>query len=209
MDPVPANADARRPLKDESTMNQSAQPIIGLFLVSSLILGASTFARADGGAVRLSEQAGNYRITVFTSPTPLRAGPVDISVLVQDAATGEWAPQAQVAVRLAAHGAEQSLEFPATGEAATNKLLKAAVFRLPDPGHWDVEIAVVGPRGPARVRFEVDAAEAPPRWLDLWLWFTWPAIVVAIFGVHQVLVRRQPLLVLPARLQVPVQRRQK
>jgi hypothetical protein len=45
--------------------------------------------RADGGAMRLSERAGGYRVTVFTDPTPLRAGPVDVSVFVQDADTGE------------------------------------------------------------------------------------------------------------------------
>jgi hypothetical protein len=171
-------------------MNQIARAIIGLLMVSTAIFGPSSYARADGGAVRLSEMAGNYRITVFTSPTPLRAGPVDISVLVHDAATGEWAPQAQVTVRLAARGAEQVREFPATAEAVTNKLLKAAVFRLPDPGRRDVEIVVDGPRGPASVRFDVDVAEPIPRWLELWPWFTWPAVAVALFGIHQVLVRR-------------------
>ena len=29
-------------------------------------------------------------------------------------------------------------------------------------------VAVDGPHGPARVRFPVEADEAPPRWLDLW-----------------------------------------
>ena len=72
---------------------------------------------ADGGLVRLSVTQGGYRITVFTSPTPLRAGPVDISVLVQDAVTGEGLPEAQVSVRLSTGG--QVLEYPATAAAAT------------------------------------------------------------------------------------------
>ena len=55
-----------------------------------LLVGAcGEAARGDGGTVRLSRCEGGYRITVFTAPTPFRAGPVDISVLVQDAATGE------------------------------------------------------------------------------------------------------------------------
>src|SRR5947207_4622353 len=46
-------------------------PVAALFLSPAV-------AAADGGTIRLSEQKGNYRITVFTSPTLLRAGPLDI-----------------------------------------------------------------------------------------------------------------------------------
>ena len=76
-----------------------AHRVICLLLVSSFFLHPSSFLRADGGTIRLSEQKGNYRITVFTAPTPLRAGPVDISVLVQEAATGEPAPGVQVTIK--------------------------------------------------------------------------------------------------------------
>jgi hypothetical protein len=46
-------------------------------------------ALADGGRVVVVERQGDYRISVFTSPEPLRAGPIDISVLLQDAETGQ------------------------------------------------------------------------------------------------------------------------
>src|SRR5262249_18517840 len=36
---------------------------------------------------RLSEQKGNYRIAIFTALTLLRAGPVDISILIQNTAS--------------------------------------------------------------------------------------------------------------------------
>jgi hypothetical protein len=148
-------------------------------------------SRADGGAVRLRERAGGYQITVFTSPTPIRAGPVDVSVLVQDAATGECVPEARVTVCLKASGPGHVLECPATEEAATNKLFRAAELRLPEPGWWDVAVAVEGPHGPALVRFGVQADDTLPRWLDLWPWFGWPALVIALFGIHRVLVRRR------------------
>ena len=164
--------------------------------VSSLILCPSSVVRADGGAVRWREQAGAYQVTVFTSPTPLRAGPVDVSMLVQDAA-GECVPQARVTVRLTARGTGEVLECPATAEAATNKLLRAAVFELPEPGWWDAEVAVEGPHGPALLRLSVQADERPPRWLELWPWFAWPALAVALFGLHRVLVRRR--IALPSR----------
>ena len=172
-------------------MNRRTRLTFRLLLLSSFILPPSSFARADGGAVRLRERAGNYQVAVFTSPTPFRAGPVDVSVLVQEAATGEYVPEARVTVRLTARGTGYALEYPATAEAATNKLFHAAVFRLPNPGWWDLEVAVEGPHGPALTRCAVQADEAPPRWLDLWPWFGWPAFAVAVFGIHQVLVRRR------------------
>jgi hypothetical protein len=158
-----------------------------------VLLFASSLARADGGTVRLRERAGDYQIAVFTAPTPLRAGPVDVSVLVQDAATGECVPEARVTVRLTARGSGRVLEQPATEAAATNRLFQAVLFELPEPGWWDVEVAIEGPHGPARVGFGLEADEPTPRWLDLWPWFCWPAFAVALFAVHQVLVRRKPV----------------
>jgi hypothetical protein len=177
-------------MKDETTMTTFSRMIFAFVAASSFILHPSSFVRADGGEVRVSEQAGAYHVTVFTSPTPFRAGPVDVSVLIQDAA-GECVPEARVTVRLTAHRTGQVLDYPATAEASTNKLFHAAVFQLPEPGWWEVEVAVEGPRGPALLRFGVEADGAPPRWLELWPWFAWPALAVALFGLHRVLVRRR------------------
>jgi hypothetical protein len=178
-------------MRDELTMNQRILSMIMWLLLSSLIPHPSSLARADGGTVRLRAQVGSYQVTVFTSPTPFRAGPVDVSVLVQDAANGECVPEARVSVRLTARGTGDVLEYPATAEAATNKLFHAAVFQLPELGWWDVEVAIEGPHGPALLRFEVQADGPLPRWLELWPWFTWPALAVAFFGLHQRLVRRR------------------
>jgi hypothetical protein len=142
--------------------------------------------------VRLSERQGEYRITVFTTPTPFRAGPVDVSVLLQDTRTGQPVPQARVTIRAVPR--DRSSEPPlhlATTEAATNKLFRAAVFEIPQPGWWEIEVAIEGERGPARARFEVEAAEAAPHLLDLWPWLSWPALVILLFSVHQVLVLRK------------------
>ena len=47
---------------------------------------------------------GGYQITVFTAPTPFRAGLVDISALVQDATTGDLVPHARLIVRMTKSG---------------------------------------------------------------------------------------------------------
>lgn len=158
-------------------------------LVICLLVSPASLLWADGGAVRISERAGSYQVTVFTSPTPLCAGPVDISVLVLDADTGEQVPGAQVKVRLTARSTAHVFEHQATAAAATNKLFYAAQCELPASGWWDADVSVKWQHGSAVVRFGFEADEAPPRWRELWPWFTWPAVAVALFGIHQVLGR--------------------
>ncbi len=172
-------------------MALESHALIRRIIVISFLLTPSSLLHADGGAVRLREKVGNYQIAVFTSPTPLRAGLVDVSVLVQDATNGECVPVASVKVRLTARGTGQVLEYPATAEAATNKLFHAAVFPLPESGWWDVEVVVEGPHGSATIVFGVQADEPLPRWREMWPWFAWPGLVVALFGIHQILVGRR------------------
>jgi hypothetical protein len=160
-------------------------------LLASLWLHPWAELRADGGTVRLSERRGDYRITVFTSPTPLRAGPVDVSVLVQDAA-GEPVPGARVRVRLTPRGQpEGAIQQPATAEAATNKLFQAAVFDLPRVGWWVADITVEGLPEPLEARFALEVDEPLPRVGELWPWVGWPALAVVLFLAHQGLVRRR------------------
>jgi len=171
-------------------MNQTMRLMIRLFLISSLILHPSSLLLADGGTIRLSEQKGNYRITVFTTPTPLRAGPVDVSVFVQDAATGEPVSGVQVTIEAEWRGSPRvTLYHPATTEAATNKLYYAATFDLPEPGWYSVEVSIDGALGEAQVRCEVEAAEQLPSWLTVWPWVGWPLVAILLFGIHQLLVR--------------------
>ncbi len=152
----------------------------------------SGIAFADGGTVRLSERHVNYQITMFTSPTPVRAGTVDISVLVQDAASGEAVTDVPVEISLAAADKPQEIQSqPATTAAATNKLFRSAIFAIPHAGRWMVNATVGSGSNAARVGFDFEASEPLPQWLALWPWFLWPAAVVALFGVHLVLVQRR------------------
>jgi hypothetical protein len=111
-------------------------------------------------------------------------------VLVQDARTGEPVPDARVTVHMTSPG-QAALEHPATAEAATNKLLRAALFEVPQPGPWLLGIDVEGGQGGVSVGCSVEVAEPLPRWRQLWLWIAWPALAIALFGLHQVLTRRK------------------
>jgi hypothetical protein len=158
-------------------------------LLVCVLLFLPATAAADGGAIRLSQQRGVYRITVFSTPTPLRAGVVDISVLVQDAVTEK--PAADVNVTIAVEWEGHSVTQPATTAAATNKLYHAANFELPEPGWYSVKVTVDGPPGEAQVEFAMEVAEALPSWVTLWPWVGWPVVAIAFFCIHQVLVRRK------------------
>jgi hypothetical protein len=171
-------------------------PLAVRLVVVWLSLGCGCVAvRADGGTVRLRERKGLYEITVFTAPTPFRAGPVDISVLLQDAGSGEPIPEDQAIVTLTVRrGPRQRLRREATSAAATNKLLRSTPLELPGAGRWDVEVTVTdrtgAGRGEEKVHFAVEAAEPLPPWATLWPWLTWPALVVALFGLRRLVVRR-------------------
>ena len=171
-------------------MNQTMRSMIRVFLISSLILHPSSLLLADGGTIRLMKQKGGYRITVFTSPAPLRAGPVDISVLVQDAATGELASGVQITIEVQRRDwPGGALYHPATTEAATNKLYYAAMFDLPEVGWYSLGVSIDGPLGEAEVHCDVEAAETLPSWLTVWPWVGWPLLAILLFGIHQLLVR--------------------
>ncbi len=180
------------------------RPLAGSVILGWLFLGTwCAPACGDGGTMRMSVKSGGYLITVFTAPAPFRAGPVDISVLVQDALTGELVPQTRVTVRLTKPPLsispqppgeierEVALEYPATREAATNKLLHAAQFELPEPGRWQWEVQVEGVHGLAVIGGELEAAPPLPRWRELWPWIGWPVLAIALFAIHQVLARRR------------------
>jgi hypothetical protein len=161
-----------------------------MLIVLLMACNVPAIARADGGTVRCSEVRDGCRITVFTAPTTLRAGPVDVSVLVQDAASGT--PLLDVPILVSAHPANYPglrISIQATSEAATNKFLRAAPMNLVEPGWWHVDVMVQDSK--QSIGFDVEVAEAPPPWLALGLWIGWPLLAIAVFAVHQWLVRRR------------------
>jgi hypothetical protein len=149
-------------------------------------------AMADGGAVRLLERIGNYQIAVFTAPTPLRAGPVDISVLLQNADTHESISSARVTIKATQQDQpDVTISHLATTDAATNKLFQAAIFEIPAAGRWELEVVVEGSLGKAQTRTELQVAEPLPPYIALWPWVCWPVVPIVLFAVYQRFVRRR------------------
>ena len=159
---------------------------LGLCLAAILCAVGPDRARGDGGTLRMVQETNGYRITIYTAPAVIRVGPIDVSVLVQDAETGNLVDNAHITVRMTSGtNPNDSIDAAATHDAATNKLLQAALLTLPNAGRWDVVVDVTGPHGEAQAGFKLDAAEPLPEWQVLWPWFSWPAVVVLLFAAQQ------------------------
>jgi hypothetical protein len=148
-------------------------------------------ACADGGQVRTVERHGNNEITVFTSPTPMCAGWADISVVIQSTVTGEVCEDVQIIVKLKHRDPiVPVISKEATTQAATNKLLRAALVELPEQGIWDVTVYVLagGASKSTETHFTMNVAAPWPTWMTEWPWFIWPVVPILLFIVHRILV---------------------
>ena len=157
-----------------------------------LVVACNVTARADGGRLRLLESAGPWRVAVFTSPTPLRAGEIDVSVLVERADTGAIVHDVAVAVRAEHVDTGTIVRERASEAAATNKLFQAAACRLTEAGEWQLTVTLAHPaQGSHDVSFAAAVASSPPPWVDLVYSIGWPLLLVGLFVVHQILVARK------------------
>jgi hypothetical protein len=158
----------------------------GLALLAALAWAAPTWA--DGGLVRVSQPAGPFIVTVFSSPTPLRAGPIDLSVLIRDPGVDETVLDAAVDVSLYQVGGSLHVHTSATHDQATNKLLYAALLDLPAPGEWEVRVSIEQRARSAALSFTVTAEPPLPPWRAYWMYFALPAVGIGLYAVHQWLV---------------------
>lgn len=140
---------------------------------------------ADGGAIQVSERREDLEITVFTAPNPLRVGPVDISVLVLDAQTGQPHLEVEVTVQLVPVGRPgATLSQVATSRAATNKLFRSAIFDVSHSGVFEAEVTVNRGKRSEQVRFRLEVAAPSASWSDLWIWIGWPLLAILLYAVH-------------------------
>jgi hypothetical protein len=171
-----------------------------MFLLTGQVL-------ADGGTVLVQKRTSNLVVTVFGSPSILRAGPVDLSVLVQEADNA--APVLDATVRLglsrlqsgtsneawvppccSLRSPDDLSEIPATHAAAQNKLLYAATPQLPQSGDWQLSVAVR--RGSDVTSLNVPLRIEPPApvWTQYWFWFALPPVLVGLYVTHSAISRR-------------------
>lgn len=160
-------------------------------LLSAALLLASLVAQpaaGDGGSLRARAEEGPLVFSLLTAPTPVRVGSAEVGVLVQDSATGEPLPDFPVEI---AWWPKDSPERVAVARAipghGANRLLAGASLPIPGPGAWVLELR----SGLARVRVELEVAEAEPALADLGGALLIPPVGLAFLALHEWLRRRQ------------------
>ncbi len=133
----------------------------------ALLVGSDRTA-AHGGKVRVDgASVGPYRVTVFTSPTPIRVGTVDVSALLERGdlprSESELVQDARITVTAEPVGRDgEPRTFEATHDHGPNKLFYAVDVELPSEGKWRLTVDVGGEEGGGHVEFVVTAEPADP-----------------------------------------------
>jgi len=174
------------------TSSLGGLPCLRLFsvLVAGTML-AQTTALADGGAVQWRKEAGGLVITVFASPSPLAAGPADISLLVQNSDGLDPTLDAEVSLILRAEGSSAEVRAPATRENAQNKLLYATPVTLPESGKWDLTVGILRNGQRMEATGTIDVAPAPRSASSYWSYLAFPPLMVLAFVIRERLIRRR------------------
>jgi hypothetical protein len=164
--------------------------VINAASVAILLIAFAWFeAHADGGVVQFEKSAGPFAITVFTTPSPLRAGPVDISLMIQSRDSQQPLLDCQALVQLRKEGA-MNIRSEATHETAQNKLLYAAQVKVPESGLWELEVAIRHGDDSINVVGEIIVAPANPVLFVYWRSLALPPLFISLFALNQWLKRR-------------------
>jgi hypothetical protein len=164
----------------------------GLALVTVLALAAAAApVCADGGVVSLRADAGAVRITLLCAPAPLRQGPVELAVLLQDRASGEPILDADVALRLVPAGGGTPIAVRAVRGTDANRLLYAARFALPAPGRFRVAVRAAGTGFDEEAEGELRALPPASVWRLHWPALALPVAGIALLALHQFLSLRR------------------
>ncbi len=157
-----------------------------------MLCAAAALVLADGGTLVLRRQAGPLVISVFSSPQPLRVGPADLSVMVQQLSNQSTVLDAGVNLHLTQSGAQVLEVFaPAKHENATNKLLYAARMHLPSAGSWRLVAMVHSSKGNAEVTGQLTVLGPQPPLVAYWPYFAVVPLLVILFAVNQILKNRR------------------
>ncbi len=159
---------------------------------------------ADGGVILARETLNGLDVTVFASPIPLRAGPVDVSVLVQDAATQRALLDAEVHIAWSSVSSSSPEWMPpccsmekatdkiaATPAHSQNKLLYSAIVPVRSSGPSEFVVAVKTENREALLSCDVTAGPPRPPALAYWPWLALPPLAAAGFAMHQRIQRRK------------------
>jgi len=161
------------------------------FLLPVVTILTQAFAFADGGTVQLHKEAGALVITVFSSPAPLSAGPVDISLLLQKRNGLEPVLDANISLLLRSDTSGTEIRARPTREQAQNKLLYAAPVTLAESGKWWLDISILRNGERTEATGTIDVAPASEMAASYWGYIAFAPLMIVFFVVREWLLRRR------------------
>src|SRR6266850_3040420 len=146
-------------------------------------------ARADGGVVMCQRTSAAFTITLFSTETPLRPGPADLSVLLEQPDGHSPILDAQVFIELQ-HQAGMIIRAEATRSQARNKLLYCSLINIPKSGQWKMKLHIIRNDTRAEMLSDLVVAAPQPVFLSHWELIAVPPIIIILFILNQWLRRR-------------------
>lgn len=163
----------------------------------TLVLGIGECVRADNAVPIAEHQSGSRILTLFAHPAPLRAGPVDVALMMTDRGSGrpllDWS--ATAVLRPLALASEQpswvppccrmavgsDKAVPFTSARSANAFLRNASLVIATPGTWALDLEVKLAKGKTiREPFEITIGNPPAPLSRYWLWIA--ALPLGIIG---------------------------
>ena len=156
----------------------------GVLPLIASILAMGISIRADGGSVLWQRTMGSMTVTAFTTQSPLRPGPADISFLVENNEQSRPILDAQLFVTFQSETGV-TMRTEATHAQARNKLLYCTLIDLPKPGHWKMTLLAV--RGAERIELVSDLPVSEPQspLVAYWKLLAFPFTIAIVFVFHQ------------------------
>jgi hypothetical protein len=143
--------------------------IVWLLLVTGGLVIGVVEAHAGGKMQVASADAGDFKLTIWTSPDPAQTGKVHVATAVASAEDALPVLDAEVFIRLTPQDVEaESLEGKASREDSTNQFLYESIFEVPEEGQYQVTVTVSGTAGEqGEVSFDLAVEPAPPLIIGL------------------------------------------
>lgn len=162
-----------------------------------------TSLHADGGVVQFQKEIQGLRITLFSESSPLRAGPADLSILVQKASNAEPILNANVTLQLicekknadavadwrplycAMDGDSRNITLMPTHRQAGNKLLYATPAILPYSGLWSATVIISRNGTETTVSGTLDVQKPSDPWIAYLPYLMLPGFGIGLFALAQ------------------------
>jgi len=177
-------------------------------LIFCVVLFLARASRGDGGTIQFQGDAGPFHVTIFALPPILSAGPVDLSILVQERSKLNPLLDARVTLDLATQGSEDSGKeawsppwcalnkpaapagIPAKLNHGENRLLYGALVQIPYSGTWQLNVNIQRDTETESVRTLLKVNPPAPPPLAYWHLFILPPLGVIGFILNQKARRR-------------------